>query len=177
MSREDLSADAYGMLKGLLGGAAYGFSVVAVSHPLDTLKTRQQAMSCHGSLGTIQALRRTVTTNGVLALYQGFIPAFYGSVLFRSVPFVAYSSVTTSLKARSDWFAESPVALAAIGGAAGGFSRSLLETPFELAKTRRQVNRGWAWTFNSLSTGLGITTIRNTAVISLFWCWSRRRGA
>ena len=156
-------------LRGLLGGAAYGFTVVAISHPLDTVKTRQQAIASHGRLGMGGALLRTVSAEGPLALYKGFWPAFAGSVMFRSVPFLAYTSSTTFLRARSEWLDASPVALAALGGAAGGLSRSVLETPFELAKTRRQVNLDWAWSVRSLSRGMAITTLRNVSVISLFW--------
>ena len=156
-------------LRGLLGGAAYGFTVVAISHPLDTVKTRQQAIASHGRLGMGGALLRTVSAEGPLALYKGFWPAFAGSVMFRSVPFLAYTSSTAFLRAQSEWLNTSPVALAALGGAAGGLSRSVLETPFELAKTRRQVNLDWAWSVRSLSRGMAITSLRNVSVISLFW--------
>ena len=125
-------------------------------------------MTGHGRLSLSATLMRTVSQEGPLALYKGFGPAFLGSVMFRSVPFAAYTSSTAFLRGHSETLAASPLTLAALGGAAGGLSRAVLETPFELAKTRSQVNRTWAFDY-SLGTGLGITAARNVAVISLFW--------
>lgn len=156
-------------LRGLVGGAAYGLTVVAVSHPFDTVKTRQQVLPGYAQLGVGPAFARTVREGGWRALYKGFTSSMTGSVLFRSVPFVLYSGTTSYLSRRHEGLRSSPVILAALGGAAGGLGRAVLETPFELAKTRRMTDQGWSLSPSALSTGLAITALRNTAVISLFW--------
>ena len=141
------------LIQGSAGGIAYAITATTLSHPFDTIKTRQQVS------GALQLSN----------LYHGFSPALFGSVVFRTVPFIAYNVTTDYIRPRSKWLRDRPVALAATGGFAGGMARSLLECPCEYAKTRLQVSQKWA--LGQLYTGLGVTTARNAAVISLFWAF------
>ena len=138
------------LLKGSLGGAAYATTATLLSHPFDTIKTRQQ-------VGGAATLTR---------LYHGFTPALAGSIAFRTVPFIAYNATTNHVRPRSEWLASHPVALAALGGFMGGAARSLLECPCEYVKTRRQIGRQWS--VRKAYTGLSVTLARNSAVIALF---------
>ena len=65
----------------IVSGAAYGATAVALSHPFDTLKTRQQTF---GSGSPLTTIGRTVRSEGVLSFYRGFVPALSGYV-FRCV--------------------------------------------------------------------------------------------
>ena len=76
-------------------------SQAVLSHPLDTIKTRQQVLDIHvkgivspswspqampGMAGhSSGAVLRTTLTQGFAELYRGFLPALTGSVLFRTV--------------------------------------------------------------------------------------------
>ena len=53
------------------------------------------------------------------------------------------------------------------GGVAGGALRSVVECPFELVKTRRQV--GNRWSLSQVYTGMVHMTSRNCLVVGMFW--------
>ena len=57
----------------------------------------------------------------------------------------------------------------AVGGAFGGLSRSLLECPLEVYKVRLQARKQRQLLFRSPYRGIGLTVVRNTSVIALFW--------
>lgn len=165
------------LLDSTFGGFAYGATAAVLSHPLDTIKTRQQAMPGMAGSSSRDVLRDTLT-RGFPELYRGFLPALAGSVLFRAVPFVAYSSSTAVVKEQCPaWSARHPVMLAAGGGACGGLLRAVMECPLEVLKVRRQVHHhhhGSAMHHHgsamlTLWSGLGWTLARNMLVIGLFW--------
>ncbi|KAG8458070.1 hypothetical protein KFE25_012730 [Diacronema lutheri] len=143
------------LMRGLVGGAAYGLTVAAVSHPFDTIKARLQA-------GQPPLFSRS----GGAALYAGVGPATVASVLFRTIPFVGYEAVTSTLRARHI-LDNAPLAVAFLGGAVGGVLRGCAETPAELVKTRQQL--GLPWTSTSLLLGLRSTCVRNAWLLGLYW--------
>lgn len=138
------------LLRGLTGGAAYGLTVAAVSHPFDTIKSRLQAGK--------QPFRG--------GLYAGVGPATVASVLFRTIPFVGYEAVTSYCKT-NHVLDNAPLAVAFLGGVVGGVLRGCAETPAELIKTRQQL--GLPWTPSALLLGLRSTCVRNAWVIGLYW--------
>ena len=153
MAQSTTRQELISLIQGSAGGVAYAITATTLSHPFDTIKTRQQVS------GALQLSN----------LYRGFSPALFGSVVFRTVPFIAYNVTTEYARPRNKWLRDRPIALAAMGGLAGGLARSLVECPCEYAKTRLQVSQKWA--VDQLYTGLGITMARNAAVISLFWAF------
>ena len=153
--------DVAAVLRGLLGGAAYGLVAAGISHPFDTVKTRLQS----GATG--------VAGKGVvgqfLSLYKGVGPATAASILFRTVPFIGYEATQSALRSRK-LLAEQPLLAAFLGGAVGGAMRGCLETPAELLKTRLQTSGSWSLSSASLLLrGFYSTCLRNACVIGLFW--------
>lgn len=146
------------LLRGLVGGAAYGFVAAAISHPFDTLKTRSQ-------MGVGFRSPRSFLS-GLLDLYRGVGPATLASVCFRTVPFIGYEATTNMMK-RQHLLDNAPLAVAFIGGAVGGMLRGCLETPAEFMKTRLQLKE--PWTTSLLLRGLFSTCMRNGFVIGLYW--------
>lgn len=146
------------LLRGLVGGAAYGLTVAAISHPFDTIKCRMQTGARVGRPSTWLA--------GVLSLYRGAGPATLASICFRTVPFIGYEATTSALRSRHV-LDNAPLAVAFLGGVVGGVMRGLLETPAELIKTRLQV--GTAWRTSLLLRGMYSTCLRNGCVIGLYW--------
>jgi len=138
--------------RGLLGGAAYGLTAAAVSHPFDTIKTQLQT-------GTLQR-------GSLFSLYRGVGPATVASILFRTVPFIGYSWTQSQLRV-CQLLQDQPLLAAFLGGAVGGVMRGCLETPAEFIKTRLQVRSGWA--ASMLLQGLWSTCLRNACVIGVFW--------
>ena len=155
------------LLDSTVSGAAYGLAAVVVSQPFDTVKTKQQAELQFQRAGALRTATQTLKEGGPAALYSGFAAAAAGSMLFRAVPFAAYGFSSAQLRQHSPWWGEHPITLACVAGASGGFLRSLLECPLEVAKVRRQVGMRWCWT--AMYQGFALTAARNTSVIGLFW--------
>ena len=144
-------------VRGMLGGAAYGLTAAAISHPFDTVKTRLQTRSVAAS---------PTLLHRVLHLYKGVGPATAASILFRTVPFVGYEWTRSLLQTRH-LLETQPLLAAFLGGVVGGVMRGCLETPAEFVKTRLQV--GTSWHLPLLLQGLSSTMLRNACMIGLFW--------
>ena len=82
------------MLRGLLGGAAYGVVAAGISHPFDTVKVRLQS-------GSVAAASSSGAISKILSLYKGIGPATAASILFRSVPFIGYEATRSALKSHN----------------------------------------------------------------------------
>jgi len=155
------------LLENAVAGSAYGLTAVVVSHPFDTVKTKQQAEPRFQFAGPFRTAFLTVQADGVLALYCGFAAAAAGSMAFRALPFAAYGFTSAHLKRTCSWWERHPIVLASVAGSSGGLIRSVVECPLEVAKVRRQVGVAWRW--SSMYHGLAVTVFRNMSVIGLFW--------
>lgn len=148
------------LVRGIVGGAAYGLVAAAISHPFDTIKTRRQIDLRLAQTGSRQLL------HSLAGLYRGVGPATAASVLFRTVPFIGYEATRNALRARK-LLEDAPLVAAFVSGVAGGVMRGCLETPAELIKTRLQVQSSWR--LSQLLRGLSSTCLRNGCVIGLYW--------
>ena len=160
------------LMRGAVGGLAYGLAVAAVSHPFDTLKCRRQATP-HAPPATHRRRRHSSASAALAAraaavrsLYRGVIPAATASMVLRAVPFIGYEAATAYLRRRHSLFCVSvvlpPLLIAFLGGVAGGVMRGILETPSEVMKTREQLGIDWHWDL-SLLDGIGATVLRTGA--------------
>ena len=130
-------------LLGLASGLAFGFVGTSLGHPADTVKTKMQADPQFSGRSAAFVFRTTVRREGFLALYRGFIPPLIGGSCFMSAVFGSYSAAFASCegtKLMEPVFGtvRPAVVLASIAAAA---SRSVIETPFELVKTRLQLGQ------------------------------------
>lgn len=152
-----------------IAGFAYGTTTVIVGQPLDTIKTRMQAL---GHVSAIQTAKTIFARDGVAGLYRGGFPMFIGGGLIRSAQFGVYESV---LAVQRQHFGEyrqedriggvfDPQII--IAGFAGGIGRGAVEGPFEYIKTRRQVNHHW--TIKEILNGSGATMFRNSFLFCSF---------
>mgnify|MGYP006149485949 CR=1 FL=1 len=164
-------------LRETAAAAAYGASAVALAHPLDTLKTRQQTHVAYAHAGgPLAALRLSLAHDGVGGLLRGLAPALASSMLFRALPFAAYGWTTEWLRgAAPDFASAQPLLVAALAGASGGLLRACAEVPLEALKVQAQVGRGGSGGrggrggIAALYAGLPITALRNATVVALFW--------
>jgi hypothetical protein len=77
----------------------YGGSNTIVGHPLDTIKTKMQAEK--GSMGRTNlfgAIGNVYRQHGLLGYYKGWLPNFWGSIIFRSIQFSAFETMMTSFE-------------------------------------------------------------------------------
>lgn len=152
------------LLDSTVSGAAYGLTAVLVSHPWDTIKTKQQTEPRFQH----QPLLRVLRSVRPAELYRGFGAAAAGSVAFRALPFIAYGYSSAELHRYAPTYCDRhPVLMAGVAGSTGGLARSLVECPLEVAKVRRQVGVAWRW--RAMYRGLAVTAVRNGSVIGLFW--------
>lgn len=75
-------------------GFAYGTTSVVVGQPLDTIKTRMQALAHKGIRpSTVGVVRELVVREGLRGFYRGSLPMLLGGSLFRSAQFGVYGNV------------------------------------------------------------------------------------
>ena len=146
-----------------IAGFAYGTTTVIVGQPLDTIKTRMQAL---GHVSAVQTAKSIFAKDGLIGLYRGGFPILVGGGLIRSAQFGVYEKV---LSKQREYFGEykqedriggifDPQII--LAGFAGGIGRGTVEGPFEYIKTRHQVNH--PWTFKEILNGSGATMFRNS---------------
>lgn len=152
-----------------VAGFAYGTTTVIVGQPLDTIKTRMQAL---GQTSAAQTAKIVFAKDGLAGFYRGGLPILFGGGLIRSAQFGVYESV---LAKQREMFGEckqedriggifDPQVIAA--GFAGGIGRGMVEGPFEYIKTRRQV--GQPWKMRELLSGSEATIVRNSFLFCAF---------
>lgn len=161
-------------LKGLLCGVAFGVASPLASHPLDTLKTRMQALpGAYAQASSLEVLRATVREGGGLrSLYRGLAPPLVGSVIYRASQFGVYAGTYSALTDH-DWATAEIPGLwglqyrVPLAGAVATTARALIETPLEVLKIRAQcglprfpAGAGARVAAQELSRGFGITWLR-----------------
>jgi len=157
-----------------LAGFAYGATTVVVGQPLDTIKTRMQAMEKHSSNLTMRGTAKHLyKTEGLRGFYRGGTALLLGGGLMRSAQFGVYAIAHKAMvdfqggatKPEQRWLGVfDPQVIFA--GVFGGISRGLVEGPFEYIKVRRQVLASWK--FTEVFKGCGATVFRNSFLFSFF---------
>ncbi|CAE7223879.1 mcfL [Symbiodinium microadriaticum] len=182
------------------GGIVYGATATLLGQPLDTIKTKMQTDPLTGRAsgrpGTLQVVRQILQTahertagelthsrpvRKVAGFYRGSLPVLCGSVIFRSVPFTVYSGVYASLEPASFFRTLDPFLGVEgriwLSGAVAGLGRAVVENPFEVLKTQKQV-RGLDYQqilkTRRLWQGLSATCSRNVVLVTLFFVLSDR---
>lgn len=152
-----------------IAGFAYGSTTVLVGQPLDTIKTRMQALGTTSSIETAKAI---FTQDGIKGLYRGGFVLVLGGSLIRSAQFGVYETLLsqqrlvygkTENKDKILGYFDPQVLLAGFFGGAG---RGFVEGPFEYIKTRRQMESNWR--ARELFSGAGATIFRNSFLFSSF---------
>lgn len=168
-------------LKGLTCGLVFGVTSPLFGHPLDTVKTRMQAVRGLETGSSLAALRATVAAGGLRCLYRGLLPPLLGSAVFRSAQFSSFTAAHAALG--SSERASAPID--ALGGMQGrtiaaalvsSTCRAVIETPAEYLKVRRQVGLPWlppvgdaATVVRTCYTGFGITWARTVCALGGFF--------
>ena len=88
-------------IKGFVSGVAFGVASPLAAHPIDTIRVRMQALPALARGGSIAALRQTIATGGVRALWNGLLSPLLGSAVFRSLQMSSFAAtvVVTSMPA------------------------------------------------------------------------------
>ena len=80
---------------------------------------------------------------GPIGFYRGWVPPFFGSVIYRSVQFSVFEATYTFMADKEAMCKPIPFAFGGLewrtllAGWAGGSARSFIECPFEYVKVKR----------------------------------------
>jgi solute carrier family 25 (mitochondrial carnitine/acylcarnitine transporter), member 20/29 len=134
-------------LIGLVTGILYGTTSVAVGQPFDTLKTKMQAQKSFVEKGgMLKSFQKVISTEGgFLGLYKGSLPPLIGSGVYRSIQFAVFEALYTKW---SKYDAEIPYSggleyRVIAAGASASTVRSIIESPIEFVKVKRQTLQNW----------------------------------
>ncbi|CAE7677193.1 SLC25A29 [Symbiodinium pilosum] len=119
------------------GGTVGGMIAILSGHPLDTAKTRIQAMARFEGYGTWRVLSDTARVEGFRALYRGMSVPFFSTALVNAVVFCAEG---VSERLLQDALGkERPAMTGFLAGCIAGLAQSPLVCLVDLVKTQRQV--------------------------------------
>ena len=156
---------------GLGVGVLYGTTNVAVGHPFDTIKTKMQAQHGFESQTMIRSFVKTVRDQGVRGLYRGCVPPLLGSGVFRSTQFAVFEACYTVMDvpfARTEIPCTFGVQVRVVaGGVLASTARSIIETPLEYMKVRRQIQQSWR--LRDVYTGFGVTWFRTIGLMTTYF--------
>eukprot|EP01006_Ploeotia_vitrea_P067298 TRINITY_DN96899_c0_g1_i1.p1 TRINITY_DN96899_c0_g1~~TRINITY_DN96899_c0_g1_i1.p1 ORF type:complete len:281 (+),score=5.73 TRINITY_DN96899_c0_g1_i1:75-917(+) len=157
----------------MTSGMLYGATSILVGHPLDTIKTKMQAETGYAKGGGLfHVVRNVLKTHGFFSLYRGWLPPFWGSVIFRSLQFAVFEALYTK------W--EKTYLTNIIPGTGGiqlrvvcaGFVaatvRAFIECPIEYAKVCGQTHQKWK--LNKIYTGFWVNWFRTGFLMTIYFC-------
>jgi hypothetical protein len=132
------------LLYGSISGMAFGLVSPLASQPFDTLKTKMQAESrfAQQSMGAVS--RQVMRVEGFAGLYRGIVPIVASTGVQKSALFSANAGARRACERSGIAALSEPIPFTSlspsvlIGGVAAGTARTIVETPFELAKVRYQ---------------------------------------
>ena len=170
-------------LYGSLSGMAFGLVSPLASQPFDTLKTKMQAESRFASQSMGNVARQVVRAEGIAGLFRGIVPIVASTGVQKSALFSANAGARRACETSGIAALTAPIPFTSlppsviVGGVAAGTARTLVETPFELAKVRFQTGGGVRAVTGLLSlgqvaelyTGAGATWARGTCMLTCFF--------
>ena len=149
---------------GSLSGLAFGLVSPLASQPFDTLKTKMQAEARYARQGMGAVAAQVLRADGAAGLYRGIVPIVMSTGLQKSALFSANAGARRACE--ESGVRGLPALL--VGGLAAGTARTVVETPFELAKVRYQTGGG-VGQLSELYTGAGATWARGTLMLTSFF--------
>ena len=135
----------------LIAGSIARVAAAAVISPIEMFRTRLQATtsSSHGTGAfseTFVGLRKMVHSQGYTSLWRGLTLTMWRDVPFSGIYWWGYEAIRNSLtdlrdrsSSRNSENHTSTFVDSFVGGAASGAVASVVTTPFDVGKTRRQV--------------------------------------
>ena len=103
--------------------------------PLELIRTRQVSSGNSGSI--LEEFRHILKKNGPLSMYRGLGPMILRDVPFSSIYFVGLETCKQQLS-ESNILSNDVVMQSFVSGLVSGLFATILTTPFDVVKTRRQ---------------------------------------
>ena len=156
------------IIYGSLSGLAFGLVSPLASQPFDTLKTKMQAEARYAQQGMGAVATRVLRADGFAGLYRGILPIVMSTGVQKSALFSANAGARRACEESGVPALTGGLAPVLVGGLAAGTARTVVETPFELAKVRYQTGGG-VGQLSELYTGAGATWARGTLMLTSFF--------
>ncbi|EKD03644.1 organic acid transporter [Trichosporon asahii var. asahii CBS 8904] len=131
------------MLTGMAAGATESFLVT----PFELVKIRMQDKNSTYK-GPMDVVKKVIAQKGPLGIYQGMEPTFWRHVWWNGGYFGSIFQVKALLPKAEGKEAEMINNL--IAGTIGGFVGTVLNTPFDVVKSRLQLHATGEWTYPAL---------------------------
>ncbi|RCI03143.1 hypothetical protein CU098_003456 [Rhizopus stolonifer] len=124
----------------LVAGAFARTIAITMISPIELFRTRLQATTGVHDFGyVLDGVKKMVAQGGLKALWRGLPPTLWRDVPFSAIYWMGYEECKRHLELNYD-FGELNVAF--LSGALSGMFAAVITTPFDVAKTRRQVDAG-----------------------------------
>ncbi|KAI8867970.1 mitochondrial carrier [Ramicandelaber brevisporus] len=129
-----------------VAGSIAGMAQVTVGQPLDVVRVRMQLDSTGTPKfrGAWHCFTYTVRNGGPLELFRGMASPLIGISAVNALLFAAYGRFKALLQQPGNEHAELSISRIALAGAGAGAINSVLASPVELLKIRRQAQYGAA---------------------------------
>nr|XP_057904546.1 probable mitochondrial glutathione transporter SLC25A39 isoform X1 [Doryrhamphus excisus] len=124
----------------LIAGGLARLGAVTVISPLELIRTKMQSRRLtYGELRV--CIRSAVAQDGLLSLWRGWGPTVLRDVPFSAIYWFNYELVKAALCERSQT-SQANFSISFTAGAASGAVAAILTLPFDVVKTRRQIQLG-----------------------------------
>ncbi|KAI1297013.1 hypothetical protein EDD11_007268 [Mortierella claussenii] len=149
-SLDQLTATQAGFV-GSMAGATEAFLVT----PFDLVKVRLQDPSSLGVYnGTLDCMRKILGQEGIMTFYHGIETTIWRHATWSGVYFMAIHIFRTAFPERSGTPKRESMLRNFVAGTIGGTLGTLVNTPFDVVKTRiqnqRKGNSTYGWAFSSM---------------------------
>lgn len=162
---------AEGTASSLLAGAIAGSLGVGASYPLDSIKTKSQALASsrlkgEKSPGMVTMFQLVYQKEGVNGFYQGVIAVMIGQAFIKSTLFAANAFALTLLVGNSGESNSASVLQLCLAGCFSGFVGSFVINPIERVKVLMQADTGQVKRFTS-SIDCGLKVVQEDGIDGL----------
>ncbi|KAJ2783387.1 Carrier protein, mitochondrial, partial [Coemansia interrupta] len=135
---------AYEKYASLLAGCMARTAAVTAISPIELVRTRMQSSATHDFGTVMRGITREVQAAGIGSLWRGLVPTLWRDVPFSAIYWFGYERWREIVygplfSERDDMFGR--LAIAFCSGASSGIVAATLTTPFDVAKTRRQIEQ------------------------------------
>lgn len=155
--------------RAFLAGAMAGATEVIVNCPFEVIKVRMQAKNSPYK-STLDCAIQTLKSEGIVGLYRGAEPQLWRNAAWNGTYFGLIGTIRQKLPTPADATHNQIMLYNFITGAIAGTAGSILNTPFDVVKSRMQNQKylpgqplKYKWTFPAL-----ITVYREEGVRALY---------
>ncbi|KAJ2395844.1 Carrier protein, mitochondrial [Coemansia sp. RSA 2559] len=141
------SLASYEKYSSLVAGCAARTAAVTAISPIELVRTRMQASATHDFSTVMQGISAGIRKDGLGSLWRGLVPTLWRDVPFSAIYWFGYErwreEVYEPLFKYNGQNADvlSRMAVAFCSGASSGTVAAALTIPFDVAKTRRQIEQ------------------------------------